>query len=201
MARLREGWVNIYKVKMIKTEVARGTPKLFWNSKNFKLTPGLMLGGFRFWFSWKGCFSETPYCTVHTAHPTFYLNFWIYSIMYNVWNKHSPLLESYLKVFKVRWVKRSNKCICEQLKVWRPTKGRQKNPKIGRSFVWPKSGQVIIRSDSGVIMQDRCVLLQTSNEALFAGYKKCFKPSNSDLWKAVFIITIKFCLGTLRSLA
>ena len=32
-------------------------------------------------------------------------------------------------------------------------------------------------------MQDRCVLLQTSNEALFQGDKKCSETSNSDLYK------------------
>ena len=30
-----EGWVKIYNVKMVKTEMARGPPKLCWNQKSF----------------------------------------------------------------------------------------------------------------------------------------------------------------------
>ena len=57
LARLREGWVKIYTVKFVPTEMARGT----WSkSKNlldpFRPTPRLMLGGFIYFFlKWVIC--------------------------------------------------------------------------------------------------------------------------------------------------
>ena len=69
MAWLREGRVKTYNVKMLKTELARGTPKLCRNQKSFfdtfKLTPRLMRGGLYFSFSQQSVFLKHP-----SVHPS-----------------------------------------------------------------------------------------------------------------------------------
>ena len=58
-----EGWVKIYNVKMVNTEMARGPPKHCRNQKilldSFKLTPRLMLGRLDFFIFEKSVFSIT----------------------------------------------------------------------------------------------------------------------------------------------